>query len=300
MKSTRKNLHSAISPSIKDSIRKLPESPGVYLFYDRNGALIYVGKSKTLRTRVRSHFSDREEIRMCRQVTHIEIRKTVGELGALLLESRLIKELRPQYNRLARHKRRIILARKSVTPLGYAGVTLEPTAGIDPAAFGTILGIFRTKTQARDFLSSAAKTHRLCLNLLGLERSRRSCFSFHLHQCNGACIGLEPPEIYNLRLEAAFEERRIKAWPFPGAVIIEEKDEAEGTAEVFVVDNWCLLYSFTYSTRQPHLRVRGIHQFDYDSYRILAGYIFNDTKLDSVRPAGKNEINALLQKAHAA
>jgi len=300
MKVNRKNQTSALSPSLKDSIRKLPDSSGVYLFYDKDGALMYVGKSKTLRKRVRSHFSSPEEIRMCRRIANIEIRKTVGELGALLLESRLIKELRPEYNRLARHKRRIIIARRALTAGGYAAVALQPTSRIDPVTFQTILGIFKTKIQAKDFLASSAKTHRLCLNLLGLEQSKRSCFSFHLHQCNGACMGLEPPDLYNPRVDAAFAERRIKAWPFPGAVIIEEKGEAEGTTEVFVVDNWCLLYSFTYSTAQPSLRVRGIHHFDYDSYRILAGYIFSDRKLESVRPAGKHEIQTLLRKARAA
>lgn len=292
MKATQKNA------PVRESIRKLPDSPGVYLFYGADGELLYVGKSKTIRTRVRSHFSCADEIRMCRLVTMIEVRKTVGELGALLLESQLIKELRPRYNRLSRHKRRIILARRFLTSAGYVAVRLEPTSQIDPTAAESILGIFKTRTQAKDFLASAAKEHRLCLNLLGLEHSRRSCFSYHLHQCNGACAGLEPPEIYNARLEMAFEERRIRAWPFPGAVIIEEKDQE--SEEVFVVDNWCLLYSFTHSLAQQNLRVRGIHMFDYDSYRILAGYIFRDSTMEHVRPAGREEISALLRKAHAA
>jgi len=300
MKVSRKNSLSSIPQSVRDSIRNIPDSPGVYLFYDASGSLIYIGKSKTLRKRVRSHFAAPEERAMCRKVSYIEIRKTVGELGALLLESQLIKELHPHYNRLSRHKRRIMVARRKLTAEGYTSVSLEPTTRIDPASFETILGIFKTKTQAREFLAASARTYRLCLNLIGLEHSRRSCFSFHLHQCNGACAGLEPPELYNPRVEAAFEERRIRSWPFPGAVIIEETDHEEGTSEVFVVDNWCLLYTFTVSTGKPGIRVRGIHQFDYDSYRILAGYIFNDANLEHVRPAGRNEINALLQKARAA
>jgi hypothetical protein len=298
MKAARKSAQAETYRSVRESVRKLPDSPGVYLFYGLHGEPLYIGKSKTIRTRVRSHFSAPDEIRMCRQVTHIEVRKTVGELGALLLESQLIKELHPQYNKLSRHKRRIIIARRFHTSAGYAAVRLEPTAQIDPTTADSILGIFKTRMQAKDFLASAAKEHRLCLNLLGLENSKRSCFSYHLHQCNGACIGLEAPETYNPRLETAFDERRIKAWPFPGAVIIEEKDdEAE---EVFVVDNWCLLYSFTHSHTKQNLHVRGIHQFDYDSYRILAGYIFRDSTMEHVRPAGRDEISALLRKAHAA
>jgi GIY-YIG catalytic domain len=300
MKASQKSPHIEGQLSVRESIRKLPDSPGVYLLYGAHGELLYVGKSKSIRTRVRSHFTTHEELHMCRRVTHIEARKTVGELGALLLESQLIKELHPHYNRLSRHKRRIILARRWTTSSGYSAVRLEPTSQVDPTATESLLGIFKTRTQAKDFLAAAAKQHRLCLNLIGLEHSKRSCFSYHLHQCNGACMELEPPGLYNSRLEAAFDERRVKAWPFPGAVIIEEKDEDEGVEEVFVVDNWCLLYSFTHSREQSNLRVRGIHLFDYDSYRIIAGYIFRDTKMEHVRQAGKEEINSLLRRVHAA
>jgi hypothetical protein len=300
MKAQRKQASIEDNRSVRESIRKLPVCSGVYLFYTAQGDLLYVGKSKSIRTRVRSHFAMPEEAAMCRKIGYIEVRKTVGELGALLLESQLIKDLRPHYNRMSRHKRRIILARSVTTPAGYHAVRLEPVNQIDPTKAENTLGIFKTRLQAKDFLAVAAKEHRLCLNLLGLEHSKRSCFSYHLHQCNGACIGLEPPDIYNRRVENAFEERRIKAWPFPGAIIIEEKDDLEGTEEVFVVDNWCLLYSFVHSKKDSRLRVRGIHQFDYDSYRILAGYIFRDPSMDHVRPASREEINTLLRRAHAA
>jgi DNA polymerase-3 subunit epsilon len=300
MKSSRRNATTDFQPSVQEAIRKIPDSPGVYLFYGGHGELLYVGKSRTLRTRVRSHFASPEEAPMCRQVRHVETRQTAGELGALLLESQLIKELRPFYNRMARHKRRIIAARRISGPHGYIRVSLEAVSEIDPTDTDSIFGIFKTYAQAKEFLSSIAKTHRLCLNLLGLERSKRSCFSYHLHQCNGACIELEPPELYNGRLELAFRERRIRAWPFPGAVIIEEKDEERANSEVFVVDNWCLLYSFAFSGEKPRIRVRGLHLFDYDSYRILAGYVFRDENREHIRPARKGEIGLLLRKAQAA
>jgi hypothetical protein len=233
-------------------------------------------------------------------VKQISVRTTAGELGALLLESQLIKTLRPMYNRMSRHKRRIILARRVITTRGYFGVALDAVNHIDPARTDDILGIFKTKAQAKTFLSDAAKAYRLCLNLLGLEHSKRSCFSYHLHQCNGACIGLEPPHSYNERMERAFGERRIKAWPFPGAVIIEENNDTTKEVEVFVVDNWCLLYSFTQSGAGEGLRVRGLHMFDYDSYRILAGYVFDHDHEEQIRPASKDEISALIRQAHAA
>ena len=98
----------------------------------------------------------------------------------------------------------------------------------------------------------------------------------------------------------AFEERRIKAWPFEGGVIIEEKGEDSGEGEVFMVDNWCLLYSFTYSQEQYKLRVSGLHRFDYDSYKILASYVFDEANQHTIRQVSKQELETLIRKLKAA
>ena len=90
------NLPAGLSAEALDAI---PEAPGVYLFYDERGALLYVGKSVDLHARVRSHFSGdhrlAKDMRITQQVTRVEWIETAGELGALLNESRVIKELLP-------------------------------------------------------------------------------------------------------------------------------------------------------------------------------------------------------------
>jgi DNA polymerase III subunit epsilon len=281
-------------------IEHLPDSPGVYLFYGGTGELLYVGKSKTIRARVRGHFSTPDEARLCRQVHRIEARETSGELGALLLESQLIKELQPLYNVRSRYKRRIVVARRVTTKPGYFSVALEAISSIGPAQTAPIMALFKTKTQAKIFLANIAKSNGLCPKLLGLERTKRFCFSYHLHQCKGACMGLEQPLIYNIRFDKAFAERRIKAWPFEGGVIIEEKGKDSGEGEVFIVDNWCLLYSFTYSHEKRRLMVRGLHRFDYDSYKILASYIFDEANQNSIRQVSRQDFETLIRKLKAA
>ncbi|MEP0823584.1 MAG: GIY-YIG nuclease family protein [Ignavibacterium sp.] len=247
------------------TISSYPSTPGVYLFYNREGLLLYVGKSKNLRSRIRAHFGSRRERKMIRRVKRIEIRETAGELGALLLESRLIKELRPLYNVASRRGRRLILALRTGTPGGYAGVRLEAVDRIDPGVTSSILGIFKHTTQAKEYLASIARAYRLCPKLLRLEQSRSACFAWHLGRCNGACVGQEEPSAYNVRLEAAFGERRVLAWPYEGPVVIEEQCEENGLREKFVIDNWCLVGNAS-SSGEPH-------RFDYDSYRILLGYM---------------------------
>jgi len=289
-----------ITQNNKHLIHPLPDSPGVYLFFGAAGELLYVGKSKTIRSRVRAHFTSPDERRMCSLVAAIEFRRTAGELGALLLESQLIKELKPLWNVRQRQKRRIIVGRTILTATGYETIRLEAVDRIDPSDTHPILAIFKTRRQAAEHLAIIAKTHRLCPGLLGLERTERFCFSYHLHQCDGACMGLEESSLYNARFDRAFEERRIRAWPFEGAVIIEEQSEDDLEREVFVVDRWCLLYSFTYAEDRYKLGVQGLHRFDYDSYRILAGYIFDRSRASTIRSATRAEIDTLLKSARAA
>jgi hypothetical protein len=299
MPSARRSLRQ-IRQAARHLIAPIPDSPGVYLFWGAAGELLYVGKSKAIRSRVRAHFTCPEERQMCSLVAAIDCRRTAGELGALLLESQLIKELKPLWNVRQREKRRIILGRRLLTPQGYETISLTAVERIDPAETEPILAIFKTKSQAAMILAEIAKTHRLCPKLLGLERTGRYCFAFHLHQCDGACAGLEPPAQYNERFQFAFEERRIKAWPFDGAVLIEEDSPERREREIFIVDRWCLLYSFSYAEDRYQLGVRGLHRFDYDSYRILAGYIFDRSRATTIRPASQADIDTLLRNAQAA
>lgn len=237
---------------------------------------------------------------MCRQLVRVEARETAGELGALLLESDLIKQLRPIYNKQLRQLRRLIIARKMPSPRGYSRIVLEAVSAMEASQAVPIMALFKNFTQAKEYLAHMAKQHRLCPALLGLEKTRRYCFAYHLHQCNGACMGEEDPAGYNARLEAAFEERRIQAWPFSGAVLIEERKDGGKEGQVFIVDHWCLLYSFTYSHDSFNLRVKGSHRFDYDAYKILASYIFSEENRNSIREMGREEYEILIRKLKAA
>ena len=148
------------------------------------------------------------------------------------------------YNVRSKQPRRIIIARRTDNEQGYATVKLEAVDYLDIKPDSPILGIFKHKTQAKEFLDTVAKTHRLCPKLLRLENSRGYCFSYHLGQCDGACMGEEDVTAYNARVEAAFEARRIIAWPFDGAVTIEEVSKDKKLHEIFVIDNWCLIASY--------------------------------------------------------
>jgi DNA polymerase-3 subunit epsilon len=290
---------SSLPPGVdRGMLDGLPESPGVYLFFGREGELLYVGKSVNIRDRVRSHFAGDgpKEMTMTQQVRRVEHRETAGELGALLLESQLIKEMAPLYNTVARQKRNLTIARRSTDRKGYINVSLEEIAHIEPAEAGSILGVFKHRKQALEYLATIARSHALCGKLLGLEQTRSYCFGYHLKQCNGACVGEEEPGTYNFRVEAAFTDRKVKAWPFEEAIAIEERG-GESKGEVFVVDNWCLLASFTYTEfgLEPHLP--GTRRFDYDSYKILSRYVLNESHRRHIRSLKQPQLQELLSRS---
>jgi DNA polymerase III subunit epsilon len=279
-----------------ETIAALPDTPGVYLFYGSLDELLYVGKSKTIRTRVRSHFAAPEERWLYRKVHRIAYRETAGELGALLLESRLIKELKPMFNVASRRRRRIIVARRSTNAQGYTLVNLEAIDYLDVKATLPILGVFKHKTQARDFLATIAKTHRLCPKLLRLEVAKTYCFSYHLGQCDGACMGEEDPGQYNARVEQAFDARRIKAWPYEGGVAVAEQSRDGSRKEIFVIDNWCLLASFRSVGGTFEQDTYGQHRFDYDSYKLLYVFLTDQESQLTITPYDPANLTAILEK----
>lgn len=264
----------------RDMVRGIPNRPGVYIFYGHDGEALYVGKSVALRTRVLSHFSgdwaSGRELRMCQDTARIEHIETSGELSALFLESRLVKELQPTCNRLLRQSKELAVIIAGENEDGYLAADVEYRAQIERRDFSRVFGVCRSRAQAKAFLRRMAKEHGLCNKLLGVEKGAGACFGRQIELCRGACIRAETPESYNRRTRKAFEKHKIRAWPFAGAIVVrDEHEEGEGTA--YVVDQWCLMEIVSYS--QGHVsRERVEAVFDLDSYRILSRFLLDERK----------------------
>ncbi len=271
----------------KDIIKSLPECPGVYVFYGESGEKLYIGKSINIKKRVMSHFSNSETgkaLRIAEEIQDIEAIPTTGELGALLMESYLIKKDQPLYNRMSRRTKKLVIVREDSSGK-YKRAVVGTYAAEDLTSSDSIIGIFRSMSQAKGVLDEYTKEHKLCPELMDLEKHRvrkqriGGCFYSQLGKCLGACAAKESPETYNARFDLAFRERRVKAWPFEGPVIIDEKhteEKTKGTA--FVIDQWKLVGSFLYDEdgQQPFLPQE--YAFDYDSYKILASRITKSQK----------------------
>ena len=258
----------------------IPETPGVYLFYGDKNVVLYVGKSINMRSRVMSHFSGdhrvNKDMQIAREIKRIDWKQTAGELGALLLESQLVKQLAPVHNRQLRRNSQLCAWHwQDNNPA--AAPQLATADDIDPARFGDLYGLFRSRATAIEALREIAATHGLCNILLGLEKRAVAtigpCFAHQIKRCRGACVGLESPEQHALRLKQALESMRTLPWPFGGRIAIRESAGGEN-AELHVLDHWCYLGTVRSEAELHALNeVRAAPVFDVDTYKILKRFI---------------------------
>ena len=254
-------------PNLLDEniINELPENPGVYIFYGENELPLYIGKSVNIKKRVKSHFTGNITLReqnLHEQTLNIKSISTAGELSALVLESRLIKEMMPVFNRKLRRKTEMVVLKSHLNENGYYAASFERTKKVDSDKGENVLGIFDSLKDCKNALTKASEEYGLCNKLLGLENAMNACFRYHLGKCKGACKCKENPEEYNQRFLMAFKSKLIEEWPFDGPVKIIEK--AEDISNYFIVDKWCLIEDNGFS---------GAGSFDYDIYRIIKDYL---------------------------
>lgn len=249
------------------SLDALPAAPGVYLFLDDNDVPVYIGKSVNIRTRVQSHLRTPEESGMLDATRRVDFIRTAGELGALLLESRLIKQMQPACNVLLRWTGDIFAIR-------FEGGKLLRAVGSCDDDFddGPRYGLFPSRGTAQQGFEKLVRQHMLCPSLTGIEKAThgRACFAHQIGRCRGACTGKESVQEHHARLRQALEQLEAEVWPYAGPIGIVE--EGDGMRDVHVIDRWshlCTLQGRRKTFRRPSRR-----NVDADVYKILAKPLF--------------------------
>lgn len=201
----RNTKTSKLHPKLELSkLETIPEEAGIYYFYDEDGELIYIGKSRNLQQRISTHLSNNTSGRameMRDQIADISWERTGSELIALLKESFEIKDNKPFYNR-AQKRSGFQWAIFSFTDAnGYINLRFGPlTDGDEP------LSVFTSRDRAKGRLESLTETYNLCQRLTGLYEATGTCFQYHVGICKGACCGKESAASYNERAARAIEE----------------------------------------------------------------------------------------------
>lgn len=179
-------------------IKRLPNLPGVYKMLGKNGDIIYVGKAKSLKSRVNSYFAktiDHPKTRaLVQRIDNIEIIVTRSETEALLLEQNLIKEHRPPYNVLLRDDKSylyVFISADKVYPRLAFG------RGKGQHQKGKFFGPFPSAHAAKETLILMQKMFqvRQCSDTFFKQR-QRPCLEYQIKRCRAPCVGLVSPEEY--------------------------------------------------------------------------------------------------------
>ena len=261
----RSSLPSQLDPNL---VHELPENPGVYLFYGENDLPLYIGKSVNIRQRVLSHFAadhrNSKEMSLSQQTKRVDWIETSGELGALLTEARLIKQMTPVHNQRLRRKNALCAWQLQQTQ----DQLLPQLTWADDLDFGSqtnLYGLYNNQRDAQKALRNLAGEHQLCLGVLGLEKvgNGKPCFAHQLKRCRGACVGKESGLEHATRLLVAMGKLKLASWPYSGAIGIREADE------LHVIDHWCYLGTARSDDEVEALLQQGRPVFDRDTYMTL-------------------------------
>jgi len=198
------------NPSLELQIQSLPDSPGVYQYYDLEGKILYVGKAKNLKKRVTSYFNKLHDnaktnvlVKKIVEIKHIVVS---SEADALLLENNLIKKLQPRYN--------VMLKDDKTYP--WICIKKEPFSRIFPTRkmikdgseyFGPYTN-FKTVNTILDLIKELypLRTCNYDLSDSNIKSNKyKVCLEFHIGNCKGPCEGYETIENYQKQVDAIRE-----------------------------------------------------------------------------------------------
>lgn len=188
-------------------LKELPPSAGVYRFYSATEELLYVGKARNLRKRVKSYFHGEQHVRiqkLVHQIDQIEITVTSTENEALLLESNLIKALKPRYNVVFRDDKSypyiVLSAHNSYPQLSYR--RLPPGAQLQSKDRTYYFGPYPNLSALRETIKILQKLFRVrsCRDSFFNRRSR-PCLQYQIQRCSAPCVGFITPRAYQADVE---------------------------------------------------------------------------------------------------
>ena len=198
--------------TLDETLDRLPDRPGVYLYKDAKGQVIYVGKAASLKTRVRSYFQasrtrNAKTDALVDQIADLEYIVTANELEALILESNLVKRHRPRYNIILRDDKHYPFL-KLTTNEEFPRLVVARRIAKDGA---TYYGPFYPATALRETLRLVRQLFPLRTCAIKIDgRAERPCLQYYIHRCQAPCTGWETGEGYSRTVEdvQAFLEGR--------------------------------------------------------------------------------------------
>ena len=203
-----------ISENIKDALKQLPDSPGVYIHKDSLGNVIYVGKAVSLRNRVRQYFQSSRNMEpkvrsMVSQISEFEYITVDSEMEALILECNLIKKHRPKYNILLRDDKTYPYIK--VTKEEWPRVVKTRVVRKDGGSYFGPYSDAGAVNRIVDLLNSSFALKRC--SAVAFAPGFRPCLNYHINQCRGICTGGVSHDDYDEAVAGAVEFLRGHSAP---------------------------------------------------------------------------------------
>jgi excinuclease ABC subunit C len=196
---------SLTSDQIRDKVEGAPNRPGVYLYRNAGGKVLYVGKAKSLRQRLRSYFHKSAShaprtLEMLSEAADLEVILTANEVEALILENTLVKKEHPRFNVMLRDDKSFPYLKLTAQD-AFPRVGLVRRARRDGSEY---FGPYLPASSARRTLRLVAKYFQVAICNERLDGSRpRPCLYYQLDQCLGPCAGLVERDVYRRAVDDA-------------------------------------------------------------------------------------------------
>ena len=185
------------SPHVDQLLKTLPDNPGIYQYFNKDGTIIYVGKAKNLKKRIMSYFSkenfeSNRTMMLVKSIADIKLLITETEHDALLLESNLIKKHQPRYNVALKDDKAypwIVVKNESFPRVFYTRRKFKDGS----TYFGPYTSV-KTLFVLLDFIKQIYKirTCNLALTKENIERKKfKVCLEYHIKNCKGPCEALQ-------------------------------------------------------------------------------------------------------------
>jgi len=184
-----------VASELELKLKNLPSTPGVYLFKDLKGRIIYVGKAKNLRNRVRTYFQSRNHLdtktnRMILHVVNFDLIETRNEIEALILEANLVREHKPRYNVSLKDDKHFPYI-KITTNEPFPRVMIVRRLIRDGETYFGPYTNAKAMRKTIAFLTALFNIRTCNLTIPHPQRKEQKvCLDYHIKRCGGPCEGL--------------------------------------------------------------------------------------------------------------
>lgn len=280
--SIRLNPKFQLEPRLLDIIEQMPSLTGVYYMHKADGEIIYIGKSNNIKKRINQHFTNtnQKSKKIQQHVATVTYDATGSELVALLKESAEIKSNKPIYNRALRRHVFTHALYHFKDENGYINLKIDVANGRKKP-----ITTFTNRESGKAFITKAVEDYKLCQKLVGLYKTKTSCFGYEIKTCNGACINKETPEIYNQRVESLIEKNSYKN----KNMVIVDKGRAIDERSAILIENGVFkgygYFNLNYQINNIEVLESIITPMENnrDTQHIIQGYLRKNKRLKIIR-----------------